>query len=61
MSSTVLDYWYTNIGQLAEDGIAEDVTEWIERDKDQIKPDDYIPLIYDTYTLYDGKRYGPAL
>ncbi len=54
----VLDYWYTNIGQLAEDGIAEDVTAWIERDKDQIKPDDYIPLIYDTYTLYDGKRYG---
>ncbi|MCX5514950.1 ABC transporter substrate-binding protein [Kaistia algarum] len=54
----VLDYWYTNIGQLAEDGIAEDVTEWIERDKAEIQPDDYIPLIYDTYTLYDGKRYG---
>ena len=54
----VLDYWYTNIGQLADDGIAEDVTAWIERDKDQIQPDDYIPLIYDAYTLYDGKRYG---
>ena len=54
----VLDYWYTNIGQLADDGVIEDVTALIERDKAEIKPDDYIPLIYDAYTLYDGKRYG---
>ena len=54
----VIDYWYPTKGQLAEDGIVEDLTAWIERDKGDIKPDDYLPQIYDAYTLHDGKRYG---
>jgi multiple sugar transport system substrate-binding protein len=54
----VIDYFYTYKGQLAEDGVIVDVTDWIERDKAEIKPDDFLPHIYDYYTLYDGRRYG---
>lgn len=54
----VLDYWYTTKGQLATDGILEDVTDWIERDKADIQPDDYLPNIYDIYTLHKGRRWG---
>jgi multiple sugar transport system substrate-binding protein len=54
----VLDYWYTTKGQLAEDGILEDVTDWIERDKGVIQPDDYLANIYDIYTLHEGRRWG---
>lgn len=54
----VIDYWYTSLGALAQNGIIEDVTDQIERDKAEITPDDFIPAIYDTYTLYDGRRWG---
>lgn len=54
----VIDYFYTYKGQLAEDGVILDVTDWIERDKAEIKPEDFLPRIYDTYTLHDGRRYG---
>lgn len=54
----VIDYFYTYKGQLAEDGVILDVTDWIERDKAEIQPEDFIPTIYDQYTLYDGRRYG---
>jgi multiple sugar transport system substrate-binding protein len=54
----VVDYWYPTKGQLAEDGVIEDVTAWIDRDKAQIQPDDFLPLVYDAYTLHDGKRFG---
>ncbi|MBB5751414.1 ABC transporter substrate-binding protein [Prosthecomicrobium pneumaticum] len=54
----VLDYWYPTVGQLADEGTLEDVTDLIERDKAAIQPDDYIPLIYDAYTLHGGRRYG---
>jgi len=54
----VIDYWFANVGALARDAILVDVTQWIERDKAEIQPDDYLPNIYDAYTLYDGKRWG---
>lgn len=54
----VIDYWYTHKGQLAEDGVIRDVTDWIERDKAEIDPADLIPTIYDQYTLHKGRRYG---
>lgn len=54
----VLDYWYTSKGALAEDGILTDVTDWIERDRAMVQPDDFIPSIYDTYTLHNGRRWG---
>ncbi|APG95159.1 ABC transporter substrate-binding protein [Sinorhizobium americanum] len=54
----VIDYFYTYKGQLAEDGVIEDVTDLIERDKAEIQPEDFIRTIYDQYTLHDGRRYG---
>jgi multiple sugar transport system substrate-binding protein len=54
----VIDYFYTYKGQLAEDGVIVDVTDWIERDKAEIEPDDFIRTIYDQYTLHEGRRYG---
>lgn len=49
--------WYVSIGDLAADGAIQDLTDWIDENPD-IDPDDFIPSIYDAYTLYDGKRYG---
>jgi len=54
----VIDYFYTYKGQLAEDGVIEDVTDWIDRDEAEIQPDDFIQTIYDQYTLHEGRRYG---
>jgi multiple sugar transport system substrate-binding protein len=54
----VIDYFYTYKGQLAEDGVIADVTDWIARDKAEIQPDDFLQRVYDTYTLYKGRRYG---
>lgn len=48
--------WYVSIGDLAADGSIQDLTDWIQ--EDVTDADDFIPSIYDPYTLVDGKRYG---
>ena len=53
----VFDYWYITVGALARDGIIEDLTSFIESDP-EIEPSDFIPSIFDIYTLYNGRRYG---
>ena len=53
----VIDYWYPTVGALASQGIIEDLTDFIETDPD-IDPADFIPSIYDVYTLHEGRRYG---
>lgn len=52
----VFDYWYVAVGEFADQGTLEDLTEFIEGA--DIEPGDFIQSIYDPYTLYDGKRYG---
>lgn len=54
----VIDYWYTTIGALATQGIVEDLTDYIDQSTAEIEPGDFIPSIYDTYTLVNGRRYG---
>lgn len=54
----VHDYWYTSIGALVDDKVVVDVTELIEKDKDKVRPDDFIKSIYDAYTLVNGRRWG---
>ncbi len=49
--------WYVSIGDLASDGAIQDLTEWIE-ETPELDTDDFIPSIYDAYTLFDGKRWG---
>lgn len=54
----VIDYWYTGVGALADDGVVVDLTEWIERDRAEIQPDDFLRSLYDPYTLAGGRRWG---
>lgn len=49
--------WYVSIGDLAEGGALLELTDWIAGDA-QIRTDDFIPSIYDAYTLHDGRRWG---
>jgi multiple sugar transport system substrate-binding protein len=48
--------WYVSLGDLAADDSIKDLTDWIE-ESDQ-NTEDFIPSIYDPYTLVEGKRYG---
>ena len=52
------DFWYITLGSIAEEGLALDLTDLIERDREMIQPDDFIPNIYDAYTLWNGRRYA---
>lgn len=54
----VHDYLYTSIGALVDDKVVVDVTDRIEKDKETIRPDDFIGSIYDAYTLVNGRRWG---
>jgi len=53
----VFDYWYPTVGALASQEIVLDLTDVIEDDP-EIDAADFIPSIYDVYTLYEGRRYG---
>jgi multiple sugar transport system substrate-binding protein len=53
----VFDYWYTTVGELAHQGVLEDLTGFIEQNQD-VYPGDFITSIYDPYTLVDRKRWG---
>lgn len=50
--------WYVSIGDLAAGGSIQDLTDWIEAEAESIGAEDFIPSIYDPYTLVDGRRYG---
>lgn len=52
----VFDSWYVTVGALAEDGVIEPLDDLVE--SDEVAADDFIPSIYDAYSLYDGKRWG---
>lgn len=49
--------WYVSIGDLASAGAIQDLTDWIT-DTPDVEEDDFIPSIYDPYTLYDDRRWG---
>jgi len=49
--------WYVSLGDLAAQGAIQDLTEWIDGN-DALDVDDFIPSIYEPYSLYEGRRYG---
>ncbi len=53
----VFDYFYFGLGELVNADALVDLTEWIGANS-EIATDDFLPSIYDPYTLIDGKRYG---
>ncbi len=54
----ILMFWYIDLGKLVKEKILLDITSMIEENKKIVKPQDYIKSIYDTYTLYKGRRWG---
>lgn len=54
----VFEYWYVDVEALVRDNVLRDVTERIEANRDRIDPGDFLPSIYDHYTLVNGRRYG---
>jgi len=53
----LFDYFYYGLGALADAGALVDLTSWIGSQRD-LDTHDFLPSIYDAYTLYDGRRYG---
>ena len=54
----IIMFWYVELGALVEGNVLVDITDFIEENHDTIRPADYIPSIYDPYTLYKGRRWG---
>lgn len=53
----VFDYFYFGLGALVDAGALVDLTDWINGDSD-LDTADFLPSIYDPYTLYNDRRYG---
>ena len=51
----VVDYWYGLLGAFAHEGMIVDVTDRIAKDIDGSA---YLPILWDPYTLAEGKRWG---
>lgn len=56
----VFDYFYFGLGSLVDAGALVDLTDYVGANEgaDGIDTADFLPSIYDPYTLLDGKRYG---
>jgi multiple sugar transport system substrate-binding protein len=54
----VIQYWYPGLGSLVENGVLADVTDWWDSNADAFDVDDIVPAFKDTYTWYEGKRWG---
>lgn len=52
----VIMLWYVELGAMAEKHVLTDLTEFIAENRNIIKPEDFIPSIYNAYSLYNGKR-----
>lgn len=53
----VFDYFYFGLGALVDAGALVDLTDWIAGNA-SVDAGDFLPSIYDPYTLLDGRRYG---
>lgn len=54
----VLMIRYQHLGALTEKGALVDLTGFIEEHREVLQPGDYIPSLYDPFTLYKGKRWA---
>jgi multiple sugar transport system substrate-binding protein len=50
--------WYPELGDLVKNNALVDLTNWIDYNKETLQPDDFIPSIYDSYTLQEKKRWA---
>jgi len=49
--------WYVSLGDLAADGVIQDLTQWVD-ETPVLDVDDFIPSIWEPYSTLDGKIYG---
>jgi multiple sugar transport system substrate-binding protein len=54
----VMQIVYFEMPVYARDGWLFDLTDWVERDKDEVKPDDIHPVLREGHAEVDGKWYG---
>lgn len=54
----ILIIWYPELGTLVKKEAIIDLTSWIEENKQILQPEDFIPSIYNPYTLQNGKRWA---
>lgn len=50
--------WYVDLGKLVEEGALADITDFIEKNKELIQPEDFFHSIYDTFTRYRQRRWA---
>lgn len=50
--------WYVSLGDLAEGGAIRPIDDLLEERAEEIDAEDFIPAIYDPYSLVGGSRYG---
>ncbi|MEU0948543.1 sugar ABC transporter substrate-binding protein [Streptomyces canus] len=53
----IFDFYYYGLGAIAEAGALVDLTGWIATNPD-LRAYDFLPSLYDAYTLYRGRRYA---
>ena len=54
----VMQIVYFEVPIYAGAGWLHDVTDWVERDKDVVQPDDIHPVLRDAHATYEGRWYG---
>jgi len=50
--------WYVDLGKLVEMSAISDLTDFIARHQAALFTDDYVPVIYDTYTRYGNRQWS---
>ena len=54
----VFMFWYVDLGLLVQASALVDVTDVIEQRRAELRPEDFIPSLYDAFTLYRGRRWA---
>jgi len=54
----VFEMHYADLAVLVAKGAVMDLTRFVEENADVIRPDDFIPGLYDHYTSYQGRRWA---
>lgn len=54
----IFEIWYVGLSGLVENNALLDISEFVERDKDVLKLDDFHPVLWDAYAVRNGRVYG---
>ncbi len=54
----VVMLWYVDLGALVSHGALADLSDFIAKHREILKPEDYLPSLYDPYTRYQGRQWA---